>query len=71
MFNLRESEMCELCNVREDLEHMMMKCDRHQLVRNGYEIFENCTSMTNLLKETDFVRYRAIANFVREAKLDI
>lgn len=70
MFHLEESILCDLCKVTNDLEHIVLFCEKHRDARNKFSFAGQYLNITELLKDVDTEKYRSIARFYREANLD-
>ena len=44
-----QEEICTLCNVENDLEHMLLSCDKYDDLRQKYGIGENDIEDTDIL----------------------
>jgi len=71
MFRLSETDQCERCGVCNDLDHIIMKCEKYSAKRILYPAITNSDNLVNLLKEIDMDRYRAIIAFCREAEVEV
>lgn len=70
MFKLEENSLCEVCQTDNDLEHIMLKCQKHDAIRNNYQIIRNCRELAELLKEIETDKYKLIIEFYKAAGLE-
>lgn len=70
LFKLEPTWLCDECKVTNDLQHMILHCNKYQPTRTKFN-FHECHDMSELLSKIDAVRYREIANFCEEAGLNL
>lgn len=70
LFKLIDTEKCDICQVKDDLEHMVFKRAKCRTGRRNYAILEQSSALVVLLKKMDLFRYRAITKFYQEVNLD-
>lgn len=68
-FNIQDSELCDTCNVSDNLEHIMLKCIKYSDIRNKY-LPKNC-NLTDLLKKSTSqpLLFKLVTLYYSEAKL--
>lgn len=69
MFNLESSGICDKCDRINDLEHIVLKCEKFRIPRANFE-FRNVQSLCELLVKIDMDTYRNIVRFYNSAELD-
>lgn len=53
LMNKTDSNLCEVCNVLDNYEHMILKCEKHKAIRKQYQELESVSSMQELLMNKD------------------
>lgn len=70
LFKLEPNAICAMCNEINDLEHITIKCLKHQSVRSKFEFGNKHNELIGLIKSVDMKTYSEIINFYADAKLD-
>jgi hypothetical protein len=68
MIKIKEDNKCETCNLPEDVEHVVFKCQKYDNARNHLNInrFNNFTQMYLELGESTIEK---LADFIRASNL--
>lgn len=67
-FGLADSDLCEEWGVVDNLEHIMLKCEKYSIVRSKYSEIEK-DNLLSLMKLVNVKKYSRIVNFIKEAKI--
>lgn len=70
-WNLIRSELCETCQVKEDIFHILFDCSKLSSARRKYPILENKKSLYDILKNKNNGEYSQIANFLEETRVNV
>lgn len=65
---LIDSDKCDICNVVDDIDHIILKCKKYDNIRNSdtYHILKSVSKLSDLIKNVDSLTYRRIVEFLRE-----
>ena len=61
---------CEQCNIKEDAEHLIMKCPKFETTRNHYKINEH-QNLISILKSQNIKHLKDLCDFIKEPKFSL
>lgn len=70
-FGLETNDLCETCNVTEDLEHTIFKCKKFYNERTKFSIFSEFHNLNDILKVINIKNYRQLVKFTLKVMPDI
>lgn len=70
-WNLISSDLCEKCQVIEDLLHVLFDCSNLSSIRRKYPILVQKNSIYDILKNKNGDEYAQIASFLEEARVNV
>lgn len=70
-WNLIRSDLCESCQVKEDLFHILFDCSKLSSVRRKYPILSNKCLLYDILKNKRCDEYAQIAGFLEETRVNV
>jgi hypothetical protein len=50
---VKDNGKCELCNVEDDIHHILYKCPRFDHIRKNYPTLENQTPIKTIYEQKD------------------
>lgn len=72
MIKLEDNPNCDLCNERENNEHIIMKCRKYNDIRVKYPCLNNNNiSLIEILKTNNPEQIKCILQFIHESKINI
>lgn len=63
--------LCEWCEVVEDIKHIIYDCPRYNIVRSKYGVLEYMKPLELILEENCEEELRQVTNFLKETKTQI
>ncbi len=71
LFNIEETDQCDTCHVVNDLEHLVLFCEKYDIARANNNLNNRYVNMQALLKKIVVEKYRSVVSFCREAGVEI
>lgn len=66
-----DEEECDLCEEKEDLEHVLYMCLKYNSQRNEFPALEYCKPLNTILRNNEEMEMKQIVSFLKTAKIQI
>lgn len=67
----KRSFICDKCKVKDSAQHQIFECSKFTNQRSEYKIFDKYNNVIDILKGKCLNDFKALANYIRDAKLEI
>lgn len=71
MMRLIDCDKCDRCDVQENIEHILIICDKYANQRNQFHNLNIATDLATLLNKNELVIYQEIINFLNMIKISV
>lgn len=71
LLKLVDSDKCENCDVQENIEHILINCNKYATQRSQFGNLSAANSLSKLLNKIDLIIYKEIINFLSEIKVTL
>jgi ribonuclease HI len=71
LFKQKQTENCEICKEVDDINHILFKCKKYENLRKKVNIIKNTNNVNDLIKNKNYLNYKALYQFLKLAEINL